>query len=227
MPVSTKIITIDGPAASGKGTLARRLAHDIGYAYIDTGALYRLVARACLDGGIDPSDADAAARAALGLCSGLSVADFSSPTIRTEAVSQTASVVAAHPSVRAALLDVQKTLAHNPPALEDGKPAKGCVLDGRDTGTVICPDADAKLFVTASPQIRAQRRYKELQSRGFQGTYDAVLQDMQQRDSRDGGRDIAPMVPAKDAVVIDTSAMTADQAYDAVLGTVREKILSL
>lgn len=225
MKKATKIITIDGPAASGKGTLARRLAAAIGFAYIDTGALYRMVAKAALDRGLDPSDEDKAAQAALSLREGLSVSDFSDPALRTEIVSQNASVVAALPKVRAALLDVQRALAQNPPRLADGGAASGAVLDGRDTGTVICPAADAKFFVTASAEIRAMRRLKELQSRGFQGTYDAVLQDMRERDGRDSGRDIAPMKPADDAVVVDTSDMTAEQAFDAVYERVAKIVL--
>lgn len=225
MEKKTKIITIDGPAASGKGTLARKLAGAIGFAYIDTGALYRMVAKAALDRGVNPADEEKAAQAALSLREGLSVSDFSDAGLRTEIVSQNASVVAALPKVRAALLDVQRALAHNPPRLEGGKAALGAVLDGRDTGTVICPDADAKFFVTASAEIRAMRRLKELQSRGFQGTYDAVLQDMRERDGRDSGRDIAPMKPADDAVVVDTSDMTAEQAFDAVYERVAKIVL--
>lgn len=209
--MQTKIITIDGTAASGKGTVARRLAKDLDFAYIDTGALYRLVAKYCLDHDIDTSDENAAALAAHAIQEGVSVADFENPNIRVEAVSQNASIVAAHPKVRDALLEVQKNLAKNPPLLADQTPAKGSILDGRDTGTVVCPNADIKFFVDADVKIRAERRYKELHSNGFQGTYDAVLQDMQERDGRDGNREAAPMKPADDAMIIDTSALNPEQ----------------
>jgi cytidylate kinase len=214
MSERTKIITIDGPAASGKGTVARALAESLGYAYIDTGALYRLTAKACLDQQIDPKDEAGAANMASLIKEGLSVDDFSSPALRTEDVARGASIVAAHPKVRAALLDVQKDLAKNPPLLSDGTQARGSVLDGRDTGTVVCPDADLKLFITAKTEIRAERRYKELQLKGFQDTYKAVLQDMIERDERDQGRDTAPLKPADDAILIDTSDLDAAQVLD-------------
>jgi cytidylate kinase len=219
--ISTPIITIDGPAASGKGTIARRIADALGYAYIDTGAFYRLVGKACLDQSISLDDETSVTRVTKELSSKITLADFGDPAIRSEAVGQAASKVAPYPTMRAALLDTQRQLAKNPPLLLSGEAAKGTVFDGRDTGTVVCPDADFKFFITAETAIRAERRTKELQSKGIQCSYDAVLQDMLQRDKRDSGRDTAPMTPAEDAEVIDTSSMTADQVFETVLAAIK------
>lgn len=198
------IIAIDGPAASGKGTLARRLAAHFGLAYLDTGSLYRAVGFAVLADGHDPSDPDAAEAAARALDASL----VSDPRLRTDEVAQAASKVAAIPAVRAALLDFQRDFAVTPP---DG--AKGAVLDGRDIGTVVCPDADRKMFVTASVEERARRRFQELRGKGLEVIESAVLQDMKDRDARDAGRTVAPLAPAEDAMVLDTSDLDAEQVF--------------
>ena len=204
------IIAIDGPSAAGKGTLARRLAAHFGYPHLDTGALYRAVAKAVLEAEIDPSDEAAAAEVA----KNLDLSDLSSPELRTERVAKVASVVAAHPRVRATLVDRQREFAHRPP---------GAVLDGRDIGTVICPDADAKIFVTASAEARAERRHKELLDRGQDSIYARVLQEMAERDARDSGRDAAPLKAADDAFVLDTTGMDADAAFDAALAYLKSR----
>ena len=198
------IIAIDGPAASGKGTLARRLAWHFGLAHLDTGRLYRAVALAVIEAGGDPANADTAAKAAQSL-------DFSclaDPRLLHEDVARASSVVAAIPAVRAALLQFQRDFAQHPPA-----PAKGAVLDGRDIGTVVCPDATVKLFIVASVESRAERRAKELRERGAAAIYDAVLQDMKERDARDSLRRVAPLAAAPDAVTIDTTLLDAEQVF--------------
>jgi CMP/dCMP kinase len=203
------IIAIDGPAASGKGTLARRIAERFGFAHLDTGKLYRATALGVLEAGGDPADPVAAEKAARSL-------DFSrlvEPRLVREDVARAASVVAAIPAVRAALLEAQRRFAHHPP-LVGNIPAKGAVLDGRDIGTVVCPDATVKLFVTASAESRALRRAKELRQDDAAAIYDAVLQDMRERDARDSERRVAPLAAAPDAVTIDTTALDADQVFE-------------
>jgi len=202
------IIAIDGPAAAGKGTLARRLANHLGYAYLDTGSLYRAVAVMLLRQNGDPEDAEAATEAARTLDLDL----LGSPALRTGEAGAAASKVAAIPDVRAALKDLQQQFATHPPGN-----AVGAILDGRDIGTVICPDADRKLFVTASVEARAERRFKELQERGEAAIYARVLQNMRERDARDAGRSDAPMKQADNAILIDTSSMTPDEAFTAAL----------
>ena len=202
------IIAIDGPGAAGKGTLARRLAAALGFAHLDTGLTYRATAAAILAAGGDPTDEAAAAATA----ARLTLDDLARPDLRTEEVGQAASVIAALPAVRQALLDLQRRFAQNPPG---GK--GGAVLDGRDIGTVVCPQADVKFFVTASPEVRAARRHKELLDRGEASIYARVVQEMQARDARDSRRAIAPLTPAPDAVVLDTSEMDADQAVGAAM----------
>lgn len=214
------VIAIDGHAASGKGTLARTLAKKMDYAWLDTGALYRAVAYKLLESGGDPCDEDAATLAAQELRGSLTPADLDNPVLRSDTVGEGASRVATYPGVRAALLQFQKDFAFHPP-----ESAKGAVLDGRDIGTVICPQAPLKLFVTAAREIRAERRFKELQSRGLEATYEAVLEEMRTRDARDEGRAEAPLKPAPDAKVIDTSSMTADQVLDAALSYIRATLL--
>lgn len=199
------VVALDGPAAAGKGTLARRLADHYRLAYLDTGALYRAVGVAVLRQGLDPADEMAAVAAARNLSADL----LTDPEIRTEAGGQAASKVGAIPAVRAALLDWQRHFAAKPPA-----GSRGAILDGRDIGTVVCPDAPVKIFITASTEARAQRRFKELQEKGAGAIYARVLQDMQERDARDQDRAVAPLTPAADALVIDTSALTADQVFD-------------
>ncbi|WP_114859074.1 (d)CMP kinase [Azospirillum brasilense] len=210
------IITIDGPAAAGKGTLSKRVARAYGFAHLDTGALYRAVGVSVLRAGGDPADAEAAARAARALRPDDGI--LNDPALRNDEAAQAASKVAAVPAVRAALLDFQRTFAATPPG---GAP--GVVLDGRDVGTVVCPNADAKLFVTASVEVRAERRLKELRERGIPAIPSDVLEDMKARDARDSQRTVAPLLPAADAFVLDTSALDADQAFAAATAFIGTK----
>jgi cytidylate kinase len=196
------IIAIDGTTASGKGTLARRLADLYGLARLDTGALYRAVALAMLDAGADPGDAAAAQAAA----SRLNLAAIDEDRIRSGAVGAAASVVAALPPVRAALLEAQRRFAQDP---------RGAVLDGRDIGTVICPDADVKLFVTASLEERARRRHRELLARGESVILDALAAQIAARDARDAGRPDAPLRQADDAHLLDTTSLSIEEAVAA------------
>jgi CMP/dCMP kinase len=205
------IIAIDGPAASGKGTLARRLASHFNLAFLDTGALYRAVALSVLRAGGDPGNASVAAKHALSLDASLT----EDPGIRTGATGASASKVAAVPEVRAALLALQRAFAETPPG-----GLSGAVLDGRDIGTVVCPDADRKIFVVADVEIRAERRFKELLERGEAAIYARVLDDLRERDARDGTRADAPMRQAEDAMLLDTSHLDPDQAFDRALAFV-------
>jgi cytidylate kinase len=199
------VVAIDGPAASGKGTLARRLADRFGLAHLDTGKLYRATASLVLAAGADPADPVAAADAARRV----EPARLADPALLSEEVAQASSIVAAIPAVRAALLNRQRQFAAHPPA-----PFQGAVLDGRDIGTAVCPEATVKLFVTASPEARAERRLRELRERGATVIYGDVLQDMKERDARDSGRRVAPLAAAPDAVTIDTTSLDADQAFE-------------
>ncbi|CAO3441653.1 Cytidylate kinase (EC 2.7.4.25) [Azospirillum argentinense] len=210
------VIAIDGPAAAGKGTLSKRVARAYGFAHLDTGALYRAVGVSVLRAGGDPADAEAAARAARALRPDDGI--LNDPALRNDEAAQAASKVAAVPAVRAALLDFQRTFAATPPG---GAP--GAVLDGRDVGTVVCPNADAKLFVTASVEVRAERRLKELRERGIPAIPSDVLEDMKARDARDSQRTVAPLLPAADAFVLDTSALDADQAFAAATAFIGTK----
>ncbi len=209
------VIAIDGPAASGKGTLARKLAAQLGLAYLDTGALYRSVGKAVLDAGGDPADEAAAIAAAKMLEKTLKAEDLQNPAIRTDVVGQAASNVAKFPAVRDAMFAFQKNFAAKPP-----EGAKGVVLDGRDIGTVICPDADVKLFITASTEERSKRRLKELLGKGFQTDYDTVFADMKERDARDAGRDTAPLKAAPDAFVLDTSNLAEAEVMERALAII-------
>jgi cytidylate kinase len=206
------VIAVDGPAASGKGTIARAVAHDLGLPHMDTGLLYRAVALNLWRWGGDPSSEFEALRA----CDMLSI-DPLDAELRSEPVSKFASSISAYPSVRAALLARQQEFA--------GQPG-GAVLDGRDIGTVIAPDADVKLFVTASAEIRAQRRLRELLQRGMKAHYEDVLADIRARDARDSGRTVAPLKQAPDALLLDTSELDVDQAIAEALRLVREKVES-
>lgn len=211
----TLSIAIDGPAAAGKGTLARRLAtaHDL--AYLDSGSLYRGTALTLLRQNLEAPDEEAAVAAAKKLRPEL----LTDPELRAEATGRLASKVAAIPAVRAALLNWQRDFAKHPPA---GK--RGAVLDGRDIGTVVLPDAMVKLFITASDEARAQRRFKELQEKGEAAIYARVLEDMRERDARDTARSTAPMRPAEDALIIDTSALDADQVFRLAQDHIASKI---
>lgn len=200
------VIAVDGPVAAGKGTLARRLADKYGYAYLDTGSLYRAVGSRVLRAGGDPADADFAAR----MAESLEESDLAATDLRSEAVGLAASKVAVVPGVRAALLDYQRRFALAPPG---GRP--GAVLDGRDIGTVVCPDAAVKLFVTARDEIRADRRHKELMDKGENVTFERVLADLRQRDEQDRSRSTAPLRPAEDAHLLDTSDLAIEAAVTA------------
>jgi cytidylate kinase len=201
------VIAIDGPAASGKGTLARRLAEHFGFAHLDTGALYRATALLVLEQGGDPADPATAARAA-GLVRPRLLSD---PRLRGEAVSAAASIVAAIPGVRRALLDLQRNFAAHPP-----KPATGAILDGRDIGSIVCPAAEVKLFVTASAEERARRRAEELRQQGAAAILEGVLQELKERDARDTERRAAPLIAAPDATVIETTTLDADAVFERV-----------
>ncbi|HEX7657422.1 MAG TPA: d(CMP) kinase [Sphingomonas sp.] len=203
------IIAVDGPAASGKGTIARALARHYGLPHLDTGLLYRAVALTVLRNDLDPAiEADAVASC-----------DFpdsllDDPELRTDEIGKAASVVSAHPLVRASLLQRQRRFAQQP---------GGAVLDGRDIGTVIAPDADAKLFVKATPMIRARRRHDELRARGSTLTYDRVLADIRARDQRDASRATAPMTQAADAVLLDTSFLSIDAAVQRAIALIEAR----
>jgi len=205
------VIAIDGPAASGKGTLARRLAQHFGLPHLDTGLLYRATACALLDEGLPLEDVGAAVSAARGL----SLTEFDEGRLRGRDMGEAASVVGAMPPVRAALIDMQRAFAARP---------EGAVLDGRDIGTVICPDAPVKIFVTASPETRAQRRALELASRGEEVDFAAILDDVKKRDARDSERSAAPLKAADDAVKLDTSELDRDEAFAAALAVVKSKL---
>jgi CMP/dCMP kinase len=204
------IIAVDGPAASGKGTIARALAAHFGLPHLDTGLLYRAVGLAVLRHGGDPTDeADAFAA-----CD-FSDAMLADPEIRSEAAARAASVVSAHPAVRAALLERQLAFASQ---------TGGAVLDGRDIGTVIAPDANAKLFVTAAPEIRAKRRFDELTARGSAVSFDHVLADILTRDERDAGRSAAPLSRAVDADLLDTGNLAIDEGIRQAVALVEARV---
>jgi len=200
------IIAVDGPAAAGKGTIARALARHFGFHFLDTGALYRMVGLAAIRAGGEPITTAAAIAAA----NGLDPSSFIDADLRTEKVGAAASIVAVIPEVRAALLELQRSFARKPP---------GAVLDGRDIGTVVCPDAHAKLFITASPEVRARRRQVELGATD----YEAVLADIRARDARDSQRATAPLVAAPDAVTLDTSEMDITAAVAAAVAVVEAR----
>lgn len=196
------VIAVDGPAASGKGTIAVRLGALYGYPVLDTGLLYRAVGV-----GLQNRDGDLDSEAAAAeVARGLDLSHLEDPALRTRAAGEAASRVAVHGAVRQALLDFQRAFAAREP---------GAVLDGRDIGTVIAPAAPAKVYVTATPEVRAERRFKQLLGQGEAVTYDDILADIRRRDERDGGRESAPMRPAQDAVLLDTTEMTIEAAADA------------
>lgn len=204
------IVAVDGPAASGKGTIAKAIARHYGLPHMDTGLLYRAVALNLLRWDGDPESEFSALRA----CD-FAQMDFADPELKSEAVGGIASRISAYPLVREALVERQRAFAN-----QEG----GAVLDGRDIGTVIAPDADAKLFVTASPEVRARRRYDELLRMGLHVEYDEVLLDIRARDERDSSRAAAPLTRAEDAILLDTSALGADEAVAAAIAAVERRV---
>ena len=208
---ASTVIAIDGPAASGKGTLARKLAGHYDFAYLDTGSLYRAVGHAVLAAGGSPADEAAALAAA----KALDINRIDEKAIRSREAGEAASVVAAMPEVRAAILHFQRNFAANPPS---GK--AGAILDGRDIGTVVCPGAKAKLFVTASPEVRAHRRWLELKVSGSAVGEAQILDDIRERDRRDAERAASPMKPAADAYLLDTSNLSIEAAFGAAVAII-------
>jgi cytidylate kinase len=208
--IAPLVIAVDGPAAAGKGTLARRLAQHLGLPYLDTGLLYRATGRRVLDAGADPADPVAAEAAARALTPG----DLARGDLREEVAAAASSKVAAILAVRAALLDFQRRFGE----------ARGAVLDGRDIGTVVFPDAPVKLFVTARPEVRAARRHAELLAKGATATLAEVAAEMAERDARDSARGVAPLRPAEDAALLDTSDMDAEAAFAAALAVLRTRL---
>lgn len=204
MPTASFTVAIDGPAAAGKGTISKGVAARFGLAHLDTGLLYRAVGRRTLDG-VDPVTA----------AQSLTAEELEQGDLRTADIAQAASKVAVIPEVRSALVDFQRAFARR---------AGGAVLDGRDIGTVICPHAEVKLFVTASPEVRAERRYLELNARGADVTQEQVLADVRERDSRDAARSAAPMKAADDAVLLDTSDLSIDDALAKAIAVVQKKL---
>ena len=194
------VIAIDGPAASGKGTLGRRLSQELALPHLDTGLTYRAVAHELLRGDLPLDDESVAVEAALRV----DLAKLDRATLSDHAVGNAASKVAAMPAVRRTLVELQRNFAASPP---------GAVLDGRDIGTVVCPDADVKLYVTASPEERAKRRWKEMQDKGQDADYQEILDDIAARDARDMGREDSPLRPADDAHLLDTSQMDIETAF--------------
>lgn len=218
-------VAIDGPAGAGKSTVSRAAAAELGYIYVDTGALYRTVGLNALRRGVNTKDADAVIRSIEGISVELAFEDGIqkvllngedvSGEIRTPAASMAASDVSAVPAVRAFLFDLQKNIAAG----------NNCLMDGRDIGTVVLPDARVKIFLTASAEKRAQRRFIELTEKGSDVKYEDVLAEMKERDYNDSHRDVAPLKPADDSVIIDTSDMTLEESIQSVINTVKEKIV--
>lgn len=213
-PSTPILIAVDGPAASGKGTIARALAKHFGLPHMDTGMLYRAVALTMFRFGGDPASEFEAVRA----CEGVAQIDPTDPELRSEVVGSIASRISAYAGVRAALLERQRNFASQ---------ASGAVLDGRDIGTVVAPEGTAKLFVTASPEVRARRRVAELLARGMPAHLEDVLIDIRARDERDSGREAAPLAQAEDADLLDTSEMNIDDAIAAAIELVERKIAAL
>jgi cytidylate kinase len=208
------VITVDGTAASGKGTLAKRLAAHFGFHHLDSGSLYRLTALGVIEAGANPNNEADALKAALAIVPSHS----NDPHIRTAEIGKTASLVSVFPPVRAALLDYQRQFAKRTP---------GVVIDGRDIGTVVCPDAPAKLFIDASPEVRAHRRWLELTNTGQKADEAVILREIRERDARDTNRPISPQKPAADADLLDTTRLGIDAAFAAALALVQPKIEAL
>jgi cytidylate kinase len=212
-PARPLIVAVDGPAAAGKGTLARRLAAALGLPYLDTGLLYRAVGRRVLDAHGDPADPDIAVAAA----HALTASDLARDDLRGPAADRAAAQVASIPAVRAALLDWQRDFAR----------LRGAVMDGRDIGTVIFPDAPVKFFVDASVEARALRRFRELQGKGVAATLGAVTAEMRERDRMDAERAAAPLRPAADAERLETTELDADAVFARAMETIRKRVAAL
>lgn len=217
------IITIDGPAAAGKGTLASALAKRYHLAYFDTGMLYRAVGLDMVLSGNNLEDENAAEKVAKSLTFEKMMKLAKHPDFRSQIGGHAASKVSALPKVRQALLKMQQDFAKNP-VFADGTPANGAVYDGRDTGTVVCPQADIKFFVVASPEVRATRRYNEFVAKGINTTYEQVLSDLIERDKRDSERSTSPLKPADDAILLDTSKMSVQQEIDSAITIIEQKM---
>jgi cytidylate kinase len=214
------VIAVDGTAASGKGTLAKKLAQHFGFAHLDSGSLYRLVALSLAGEGGDPENESDAITAARNLTAdAIHAAQGDDARIRSAEIGHAASIVSAFPGVRQALLEFQRSFARHPPG-----GAKGAVIDGRDIGTVICPEASAKLFVDAAPDVRARRRWLELKSRGESPDEAKLLADILDRDKRDRERAVSPLKPAADALLLDTTHLDIDAAFAAALALVQPKV---
>ena len=215
------IITIDGPAAAGKGTVSKVLADTYKLAYFDTGMIYRAVGLDMVLSGFDLQDEEKAFEISKNMTFEKMMSLSTHKDFRSDIGGQAASKVSAMPKVRQALLKMQQNFALSP-VLADGTPANGVIYDGRDTGTVVCPNADLKFFLTASSEVRAMRRFKEFEAKGIQTSYQTVLEDMIARDKRDSERASAPMKPADDAIIIDTSDMDAQTEINVILKIVQE-----
>ncbi|MFH1158068.1 MAG: (d)CMP kinase [Pseudomonadota bacterium] len=215
------VIAVDGPSASGKGTLARKMAERLGYAYLDTGALYRAVALATIELGGDPAEFKEVEPALKIIKNNLTPELLGNAALRTCEVSEAASKIAVLPQVRIGLLEYQRDFARNPPG-----DVGGAVLDGRDIGTVVCPDAGIKFFVTASAGERARRRFEELKARCPDLTPEKVLEDIRQRDQRDSKRNMAPSIAAADACVLDTTNLTPAEVLEEAVNIVRARFLA-
>lgn len=213
-------VTIDGPAGSGKSTIARQVAERLGFVYLDTGALYRAAAIAVDDAGVDPSDGDACAQVARHAGIELQRGRVSirgrdvTQAIRSHHISSLSSRIAVHPQVREALLSLQRSFREKSPL----------VAEGRDTGSVVFPDADAKIYIDASTEERARRRHEELAEKGSDISYEKVLEDLKERDQRDASRDIAPLVVPEHAVVVDTTHLKIDEVISQVMEVIQEKL---
>ena len=216
------IITIDGPAAAGKGTLSSKLAHKYNLAYFDTGMIYRAVGLDLILNNIDPENDEKALVSAQNMTFSKMMELSKHADFRSNLGGQAASKVAAKTPVRQALLKMQQDFALNPQFV-DGSKANGVVYDGRDTGTVVCPSADIKIFITASPEIRAMRRHKEFIEKGIDSNYEDVLAQTKERDLRDSSRSSAPRKPADDAIIIDTSDMSIEDVYNKVCKILDDK----